>query len=1458
MAKLTPDYIKWVLTLNASQAQEEYGKLTKANKELTAENNASRKAMVELEKEGKKGSQEWKNLKSAIDQNSRAISENRTKMAECFKRIDTGAMSVNQLRKHLKDLQRQFNDTSKAADPNEYKRLATEIEQTKKALKEAGSGTESFKNRLLSLNSIKGTIIGFFMGIGQSIIGLVTGAFRNFFQLVADFEAKNSKLDAHLNTSSEEVKNLTKSARELGATTSYTASQVAGLQDELSKLGFAQKDILNMEGAVLKFAKAVDTDLPRAAAFAGTALKIFGKDTSETEDVLATFAVATTKTRLDFAKLETSLSTVGPVAASFGLSIEDTVALLGQLADAGFDASSAATATRNIILNLCDANGDLAKALGGPVNSAEGLAKGLQKLKAEGVDLAKALELTDKRSVAAFQTFINGSDSLVGLRQSITNCTAGLNKMSDKMGDNVWGALAKFRSAIEEIILKIGDATQGPLKAMITWLTSLVEKVGEAIKWMQEHGRVVKTVVAALVAYKGTTILLTTAQKAWTAAVVISRNTLSAFRAIILSLRVAILNLRKETLAAKTAAEAFRVAFSATPWKAILSALGAAAAAWYIFSESSEDASEALEQQSETLDEYEKNAKAHAKALDDFNSRLDIEKSKLLDLVKIAEDENALKEHRQKAINELNRICPAYNGHLANEGKQLRANKKALDEYVQSMEQRMRLAYYKDEYQKYINEQEAAKQKYRKANEDWQQKAFLEGYYSVVTNKRQYYVSERDWIEGNFNLGPGEYMDVENSGQYVEHADTYDAGCALAAARDEVNNTAKALEEFKKALEADGISLADVLTSTEEFAEGIEKLGDASSSTVTRLKEINEELKELRKAEPLTDEEYKRIKERTEALIAERKALQGKSGKNTAGKGVYSEDDIDQALTQSTLDHQRRQLEINMQNLDKQEEIIARNKEIVRYAAEQYAALESFKSSIDETHAATLDKIKVKQAKLLVLQLESEQKIEEATIKVYENGLDRRLKAVGAFYDAQQRIINDNVAKGLVSREAAELFNLNLSRQYHADELAEVQRHYDELEDDYTINAQDWLRIRTELEQQMSSINSEILSDTGRLAEKLREMTTDTISADGIKAQYESDLSEINATYDAAVEVSAKDAAALNDARARRIVEATYQYQEQMWRIKEVAGLTWADQYERDLERLKYYHKQGIIDERQYQKKRLELGVENAKKYFSYYSNLSSSMFSAIQDAEIAESEAKFDVLIQQAKNNGEDTTKLEQEKENKKLEIQKKYADVNFAIKVGQIIADTAVSIMKAFADLGPIGGAVAAAMLTATGAAQLATAKAERDKIKNMQPGVAVKESDSGKGGATVQRLLTGYSEGGYTGDGNRYEVAGVVHRGEYVVPKPIMTDPRVIDAVGMIEAIRNQRILPSTPSNGYADGGFTPQPTMAKFDFSELTKATADLKEAAQKIRAYVVLQDIDRSRDHLNRAQAPFTR
>lgn len=1467
MAKLKPDYINWVLTLNATQAQEEFHKLEKANKELQKQTNANRKAMAQLEAEGKKGSAEWNNLRKSIDQNSRAMAHNRAKMDEVAKRFDLTSMSVNQLKKRLKDLQKEFNSTSKATDPKRYKELQQEINKTQQALYRATGQTDKLKNGFLSLTKMKQVIIGFFTAIGMTVLGLVVGSFKNAFNLIVEFEKANSKLAAILGTTKNGIKELEAAARQLGATTSYSAAQVTSLQIELAKLGFGKEQILQMEGAILKFAKAVDTDLASASAFAGASMRIFGIEASEVEDMLASLALGTSKSALDFQYLSSAMSTAGPIAKMYGFTIQDTVALLGELANAGFDASTAGTAIRNLFLKLADSGGELAKALGRPVHTLDDLVDGLKKLEKEGVDVQRALELTDKRLVSPFAKLMAEADHIKTLRDEVTGVTEDFRQMSETMGDNVAGAMAGLKSAAEELVLKISSGTTGPIKDLIKTLTSLVQWLGKVIEFLGKYNQYIKPVIAAFVSYKLAVILATTATKIYGATVRGLSALLAASKAAILLCSAAFKAIRGNIMAATKSINAMKVALASTPWTAVIGAIAALGAALYTWCSGNDDVTESIEKVNEAEEKMAQNAEEHARKREEFINKLNTEKTKLLELVKVAENENLSKERRLKAIQEINRICPEYNGHLDTERGKLIANKKALDEYIASMEQRMRLAYYKDEYQKYINEQEAAKSRQRKAQKEWNAHKN-----DIVEDDRTY--------TGPAYLGPirlpwrktyGEKVRVRRSEQIWGNSMKSELDQANAA----VTSTTKALDDFKKDMEANGINIEDVFTSADEtittttdnITGGLNDTGSAAHAVVDEVKELRKELKELRKLDPQTDEEFEAIEDRKEKIQARLRTLKGKDSKKNRGKhtpGTYGEDSLDEATAPADDLHQRNLLAINKLKgeLPEYDIVIKKNEELIRYSGDLIKALEALKAKTDATHTATLDKIKARENKIGQEILAAQQAINKAVAEKEQAEHEQRLAAHKAFYDTQEQTVKRALINQEKTEGEAEVYLLAQKKAFHEAQLKELQDYYTKTENADYLGAEEKRLLLEKIKADIRSAQSQVLTDTGKFTELLRELSTDTTSADGIKNTYERQRRDIEATYNAmikAVGEGTEQAVALEEEKQRRIAALNYQYQEQVWQLQELTSLSWSQEYDRELAQLENYHRQGLIKEKNYQRKKLQLGVNNAKKYFDYYAQLSGSMFTAIQDAEIAKSDAKFDVLIQQAKNNGEDTAALEEEKENKKLEIQKKYADVNFAIKISQIIADTAVSIMKAFADLGPIGGAIAAALLTATGVAQVVQAKAERDKIKNMQPGNTAGATSTAP--AKAERVLTGYSDGGYTGDGDRYEVAGVVHRGEYVVPKPIMDNPRVVDAVGTIEAIRRNKILGAgipvgTPSAGYADGGYTS--AGPGVDTSELTAAAKELREAVKHIRAYVVFKDLENAEDTMARARAPFTR
>lgn len=322
----------------------------------------------------------------------------------------------------------------------------------------------------------------------QAVVG---GIVKMFTQLregvgsIVEFEFANSKLAAILGTTADNIKELTTDARQLGATTKYTAAQATELQIELAKLGFTRREILDSTGAILRFAQATGAELSDAAALSGAALRMFNASTKETERYVSAMAVATSKSALSFSYLATALPIVGPVAKAFNFQIEDTLALLGKLADAGFDASMSATATRNILLNLADGNGKLAKALGEPVKTLPELVAGLKKLKEQGVDLNTTLELTDKRSVAAFNAFLTASDKIVPLRDQITGVDKELADMADTMSNNVKGSIAGLSSAWEAFMLSFYDS-KGIMKDVLDFLARGLRNVATQLKGYSE------------------------------------------------------------------------------------------------------------------------------------------------------------------------------------------------------------------------------------------------------------------------------------------------------------------------------------------------------------------------------------------------------------------------------------------------------------------------------------------------------------------------------------------------------------------------------------------------------------------------------------------------------------------------------------------------------------------------------------------------------------------------------------------------------------------------------------------------------------------------------------------------------------------------------------------------------------------------------------------------------------
>lgn len=474
MAKrITDEDLRLNLIVNGDGGRKEMLALDRQMKDLQSSTKRTRTELKNLEKAGKTGSQEHQNLTKTLKDQEKTLTECREKYNKLRDAVSLENKTLAELRNHLKLTQTAL---SKAVPGTEnWKKLNAEVQQTKARLKELTSQSGQTRGALEKLSSVKAGALAAFAAIAGAVRGVARA-----FQKIVDFEQANVNLSTIIGKNVKDIEALTYSAMELGRTTEYTASQVTLLQTELAKLGFKEGAIMQMQESVLHFATAIGTTLPEAAAMAGATLRMFGLDAKDTTDTLGVLVQGANNSALSFSYYQTAMATVGPVAKTFGFSLRDTVALLGTLANAGFDASSAATATRNILLNLADSSGKLAVALGKPVSTFPELMSGLRQLKAQGVDLNTTLELTDKRSVSAFNTFLDGADAALALRDSLEDVNGVLKNTAEERVNTVEGSVKLLQSAWEGLILSFKDST-GPIKEVIDWLTKLIEVTSDLV-----------------------------------------------------------------------------------------------------------------------------------------------------------------------------------------------------------------------------------------------------------------------------------------------------------------------------------------------------------------------------------------------------------------------------------------------------------------------------------------------------------------------------------------------------------------------------------------------------------------------------------------------------------------------------------------------------------------------------------------------------------------------------------------------------------------------------------------------------------------------------------------------------------------------------------------------------------------------------------------------------------------
>lgn len=347
-----------------------------------------------------------------------------------------------------------------------------------RGLKVASSKMRRFGSQAKSL----GTNLS--RSISAPLIGLGAISVKTF----SGFEAEMSKVKAVSGATADQFKRLESQAKNLGATTTFTATEVAGLQTEFAKLGFTASEIDKVTESTLYLAQAGGAELGRAAEVAGATLRAFGLEAAETGRVTDVMAKSFATSSLDMESFAEAMKTAAPIAKATGVSMEETSAMLGALANNGIKGSIAGTALKKILSELHQE--------GKPMRQT------FRELASQNINLAEANDLVGERAKGALMILTEQMSTVDGLTESYQNAEGAAAAMAEEMMDNTAGAFKTLQSATEGALIELGEAiTDNEIfKKVLQGLTDTMGKITDAIRGMSDAELYNKVVLGGLLA----------------------------------------------------------------------------------------------------------------------------------------------------------------------------------------------------------------------------------------------------------------------------------------------------------------------------------------------------------------------------------------------------------------------------------------------------------------------------------------------------------------------------------------------------------------------------------------------------------------------------------------------------------------------------------------------------------------------------------------------------------------------------------------------------------------------------------------------------------------------------------------------------------------------------------------------------------------------------------------------
>ena len=317
------------------------------------------------------------------------------------------------------------------------------------------------------------------MGIGVPLTALGATSVKTF----AGFEQSMAKVRAVSGATAKEFSELSKVAKDLGASTRFTATQVSGLQLNFSKLGLKPDQINAVTEATLDLALATGEDLAESARVGASTMKGFGLEAKDMTRITDVMAKSFSSSALDLEKFAVSMRNAQVMARLAGLTIEETTAMIATLVDTGQDASKAGTDIRMIFIRLAQEGLTLGEAFERVNNSSD--------------KLSTSVELVGARAGGSLVELAKNIPKLRELTREFFNAEGSAKAMADIMDDTLEGAFFRLQSAVQSVQISMGELANKHLTPLINKFAIFIQANNEAIGQMVMQASVVGVVTVA-------------------------------------------------------------------------------------------------------------------------------------------------------------------------------------------------------------------------------------------------------------------------------------------------------------------------------------------------------------------------------------------------------------------------------------------------------------------------------------------------------------------------------------------------------------------------------------------------------------------------------------------------------------------------------------------------------------------------------------------------------------------------------------------------------------------------------------------------------------------------------------------------------------------------------------------------------------------------------------------------